>query len=126
MDTKNQSAEADRQAAFEELLALQKKLVRQSRMSSVINLVLGIVVILCLALLIPQARAEIGHIESSLTEIDALVEDAGTLIDSANTMVTDNTEAVTETVQKLNEVDFEGLNEAIGNLNDAIAPTRLI
>ena len=122
MNTNNAMTERERQSVLEELLREQKKLVFQTRFSAAVNLVLGIVVILCLALLIPQARADLGHIESSLTEIDALTADARTLIDNANTMVTDNTEAVTETVQKLNEVDFEGLNEAIGNLNDAIAP----
>jgi hypothetical protein len=37
-------------------------------------------------------------------------------------MVENNTEAITETVQKLNNVDFETLNNAIKNLNDAIEP----
>ncbi len=122
MDTRNYKTESDRDAVLGELLAQQKKLVFQARLSGAVNLVLGIAVVLCLVLLLPRARAELTHIESSLTAVDALVADAEVLIENANTMVTDNTEAVTETVQKLNEVDFDGLNDAIGNLNDAIAP----
>ena len=60
--------------------------------------------------------------QASLAEVDALIGEAGTLINNTNSMVETNTDAVTDTIQKLNEVDFEGLNSAIQNLNDVVEP----
>jgi hypothetical protein len=110
--------ERAREQLLNELIDNQKKLVRQARFTSVINLIIGIVLIAALVTVIPRVR----RVETSLTEIDQLVEDAGVLIENTNTMVTDNTDAVAETVQKLNDVDFETLNTAIDNLNTAIEP----
>ena len=88
----------------------------------------------------PKVLAVINHVQESLTQVDELVADASTLIqdstdqinalvgdatiliDNANTMILDNTDAVSETVRKLNAVDFERLNKAIQDLDDAIQP----
>ena len=104
-----------------EFLDCQKKLLRQSRISLIMNIVLALALIAALAVLVPQARAELDHAEASLTEIDRLVADTEELVGGANEMIAD-TGAVTEAVQKLNEVDFETLNDAINNLNNAISP----
>ena len=122
----------NRDQILNELIENQRKLVRQARLTSAVNLIIGLVLIAALVTVIPRVR----HVETSLSEIDQLVEDAGVLIgntntmvedasvliENTNTMVTDNTDAVSEAVQKLNDVDFDTLNDAIENLNTAIEP----
>jgi len=107
---------------LEELILVQKKMLLHTKVTTVFNMVLCLVL---LAVIITTTRwisAKVEHVESSLTAIDQLVDDAGVLIENTNTMVTDNADTVAETVQKLNEVDIETLNEAIENLNTAIEP----
>ena len=73
--------------------------------------------------LLAYQKKEVRHTRiASLAEVDTLIGEAGTLINNTNSMVETNTDAVTDTIQKLNEVDFEGLNSAIQNLNDVVEP----
>ena len=119
-------------ALMEELVNNQKRLVLQTRIGLIVNGLLGLALVVVLAVMIPQlARAgkALTAVEQAAADAgtligntETMVADASVLIENANAMVTDNTEAVTETVQKLNEVDFEGLNEAIGKLNTAVTP----
>ena len=110
--------ERNREQLLSELIDNQKRLVRQAKLTTVVNILIGLVLVAALVLVIPRVR----RVETSLAEIDQLVADAGELIENTNTMVTDNTDAVAETVQKLNDVDFDTLNDAIENLNTAIEP----
>ncbi len=72
--------------------------------------------------LIAKADEAMTEIQGTTTKFNLVLDQASVLIDNANTMVENNTEAITETVQKLNKVDFDSLNNAIKNLNDAIEP----
>ena len=117
-------------------LDVQKKMLRMLRISYITNLVLVIALIAAAVILIPrtramservntlmeQAKSTMKNTADSLSKFNKLGEDAEELIKNANKMVADNAGAVTETVNKLNEVDFVTLNEAIQNLNTAIKP----
>ena len=121
---------------MEELIRLEKKELRFSRLTALAGLALAAVLLVAVAVLAPRAVALIEHMERSLSEIDTLAADAGTtlsktgdtiaevdkLVRNANTVVVDNTEAVNEAVTKLNNVDFDSLNEAIGGLATAVEP----
>lgn len=113
---------APRSGRLEELLNVQKKMLLHTRITTVFNMLLSVVLLVAVVMTIHWMSAKVEHVESSLTAIDQMVDDATVLIDNANTMVTDNADTVAETVEKLNEVDIEGLNEAIDNLNTAIQP----
>lgn len=120
----------------EELLQVQKKMLVHTRITMAVNTLLSLVLLVVIVVAIHWISTEADHVESSLAAIDQMVEDAGTLIantntivgdagiliENTNTMVTENADNVEETIQKLNEVDIEGLNDAIGNLNAAIQP----
>lgn len=105
-----------------ELLASQKKMIRLTRISFIVNIIFGVILIAAVLILVPQLRAELEHAENSLTQIDALAADAGVFIKNANSMITENTDEVAGAVQKLSETDIEGLNQAIENLNKAVEP----
>ena len=105
-----------------ELLASQKKMIRLTRISFIVNIIFGVILIAAVLILVPQLRAELEHAENSLTQIDALAADAGVFIKNANSMITENTDEVAGAVKKLSETDIEGLNQAIENLNKAVEP----
>lgn len=121
---------------MEELIGMQKRMLLHARITTLCSLALSLALLIAVVVSMRWIHEKIDHAESSLTAIDQLVEDAGArleaagalmdstgvLIDNANTMVTDNAVTVAETVEKLNEVDIEGLNEAIDSLNTAIEP----
>lgn len=67
--------------------------------------------------------------EESLSGLDTLAEKAGESLDgiddlvgNANQIVVDNSEALDETIAKMNEIDFEKLNQAIDDLAKVVAP----
>ena len=96
-------------AAVEKLLADQKKLLHRATIAIVAVLVLVGALLIAVLILAPRAAAVLQHMEDSLVEID-------TLVNNANSLVSDNTEAVGNAVNRINSVDFEGLNQGINNL----------
>ena len=105
----------DSRALLEELLRYQKKEVRHARLGTVISCLLIAALLLTVLIALPRAVTVLDHMEQSLQEIDTFVE-------SADRVVSDNSGAVTEALGKLNDVDFDTLNEAIQDLSDAVKP----
>ena len=42
--------------------------------------------------------------------------------ENMNSMLTDNSQSLTDAVDKMNNIDFDGLNKAIKDLQDAVGP----
>lgn len=98
----------------------------------------ALLAVVCLALLIamPRVIRTFDHMETVLTEVDALsvkadkaletanaaLESANSAADNANKLVEDNADAVSEAMEKFNSVDFEALNKAINDLADIVEP----
>ena len=61
-------------------------------------------------------------VPESLANINKLVTDTDKMMENVNGVLDENTDAVTDTVKKLNEIDFDSLNDAIKNLNDVVKP----
>jgi vacuolar-type H+-ATPase subunit I/STV1 len=72
--------------------------------------------------LIAESGSSIAKLNTVADDMDALIAQAGVLIENSNAMVENNTDAITETVNKLNNVDFEALNQAIHDLSAVIEP----
>ena len=107
---------------LEEVLKYQKKEVRHARLGSLISLVLVVAIVAAGVLLVPRALSLISLLETSLTDINKIVSDAGALISSTNTVVSGNAEAITDAVTKLNNIDFDTLNQAIRDFQQAVEP----
>ena len=107
--------ERNTEELLRQLLSYEKKQLRHTRLAAFVNILLVLAVLAALVLLVPRAL-------SSLAKVDRLAASAEELIGNANAMVTENTDAVNDTIQKLSEVDFDSLNAAIHDLEDAIRP----
>ena len=113
-------AAEDRHA--EELLAeslkYQKKAYRRAGITAFAHFLLIVTLLALLtaaALFAPRVISLVNHAEEALSAMDALIEEFDGL-------VSDNTDTLTDAIRKLDGIDFDRLNEAIGNLSDAVEP----
>ena len=59
---------------------------------------------------------------SSLDDIDTMTEDITTATNNLNELVSNNSVKLTDAVTSLSQIDFEGLNKAITDLQTAVGP----
>ena len=107
----------------------QKKQLFYTR---ILTVVLGAILasfIIALCIILPPAVRAINHIDDAVTEAADTLEKADKAIDGVNSMtgqVTDfietNSESVSESMKKLQDVDFDGLNKAISDLESVVSP----
>lgn len=119
-----------------EIKELTRKQVRWQRVSAafmmaILTIVLVVVVILLPGILytlrnIDQAANEVTEsmirVTESVDEADAAIAEIKTASQNLNELVSNNSDAITDSVSKLSEIDYEGLNKAIKDLQDAIGP----
>ncbi len=122
--------------ALNELLRLQKNEAKHARVTSILMAVLVGIFLVCAVIIVPKAVSILNdvnkittQVQGSLNKVDSELDNISTMVESitktsegVNTMVEENTEALTQTVQELTEIDFQGLNQAIQDLQDAIGP----
>lgn len=88
-----------------------------------------LVVFLTCIIVVPKAMTTLSHInnvsvkaENSLDEIDVMTKGITSATDSLNELVAGNSASLTEAVTSLSRIDFDGLNKAITDLQDAAGP----
>lgn len=64
----------------------------------------------------------ISDATASIEQIDGMVAEMTDASRNLNKLVDENAEPLTTAVQNLSDVDFEGLNKAITDLQDAVGP----
>ncbi|SFP81810.1 hypothetical protein SAMN04487928_1095 [Butyrivibrio proteoclasticus] len=106
----------------------KKKLFWQRIGTCCIAAITGIVLITML-IVIPQLEVTLDHINDTALEAQKSLNEANTMItsitkasDNFDSLVDKNGEGITNAVQSMAEIDFEGLNKAIKDLQDAVGP----
>ena len=110
------------QALLAESVYYQKKAVARGVVAVVAHVLLIVVLAAVLVsgiLLAPRVGRLLSQAEESLDEIGVILEDVRSVTSSAKTMFEEDAGSMKDAVDKLNEVDFGKLNEAIGNLSGA-------
>ena len=85
----------------------------------------GLFVLVCR--LMPQVQVLTTQMETVLTDLEIVTEqlagmDLGEMVRNVDELVTTSQAGVEETMAKLNSIDFDELNRAIGNLSDVVEP----
>lgn len=70
--------------------------------------------------LVSQLESVLGNLEVVTTDLAAV--DFETMVTGINSLVSTGQVSLEETVAKLNAIDFESLNKAIGNLSAVVEP----
>lgn len=112
-----------------QILATNKKQLFWQRIIGLMLVALVAVVITVAVILVPEATTTLKYIDDvalkeqeTLGQIDEVAESLIASSDNLNKLVDENAEELTTAVKSISEVDFEGLNKAIKDFQDAVGP----
>ena len=112
-----------------EMLKVDKKHLFWQRLSALAVVATFLVVLVVAMILVPQVTTTLGNInkvagdvEDALVDVDTMVLEMTDASKNLNQLVEDNSEALTEAVTNMSNIDFDGLNTAIKDLQDTVRP----
>ncbi|MBO5620793.1 MAG: hypothetical protein J6N21_14595 [Butyrivibrio sp.] len=113
----------------EKLLKLEKKQLFYHRISAVCFAGFLLLSIVTVGILVPKITTTLENInsvtqkvETSLGNIDDMATGITDATANLNKLVNDNATELTDAVEKLSQIDYEGLNQAIQDLEDTVGP----
>lgn len=125
-----------RQDTMEQLLKQTQEQLFYTRILAGAFFALFLVVFISAVILVPRVYVTLG-------QVDALMEEAGDTLEAANgaleevsemssqitgvstqleEFITENAQTLSDAATQISEIDFEGLNHAIQDLQDAVGP----
>ncbi len=112
-----------------EIRDLSKKRLFYQRISTGCMAATLLVVLAAAVIMVPRVSTTLEHInavavkaEDSLEKVDEMTASMDDASDHLTELVSANGEALSSAVKSLSEVDFDGLNKAIKDLQDAVGP----
>lgn len=113
----------------EKILKLEKKQLFYHRISAVCFAGFLLLSIVTVCILVPKITTTLENInsvtqkvETSLGNIDDMATGITDATANLNKLVNDNATELTDAVEKLSQIDYEGLNKAIHDLEDTVGP----
>ncbi|MCI7596664.1 MAG: hypothetical protein MSS92_10685 [Lachnospiraceae bacterium] len=80
------------------------------------------ILIVTLATLVPQISTTLDTANRALEDISYTASRVNEVFASVETLVEDSSTGVTEAIEKLNSINFEGLNQSIEDLGKVVSP----
>lgn len=117
--------EMQQTALMESLEKLQKKQLMYSRISAALILILVIGLLSVLPTVfktLTVAQETMGNMNTVLINANDTILKSQTTLDEVSGLVTSTQSELLDVANKLNSIDFEGLNKAIKDLGDVVAP----
>jgi len=119
-----------------ELIESQRKDALGQKITAVGSVALFAAVLLALIILVPRvmvllndvnaavknADTMISQVQGSIAELDKAVAYIDEMVTNANDLVVTNTDSLNDAVQKINNINFDELNKAIGDFSDTVEP----
>ena len=119
-----------------QILEADRKEVKYAKRASIFAFGLFVILLVAAVVIVPKVIETLTNIDTIVIQAGSTIEEAGTALDNINEMsgsitqtsenmnpmLTDNSESLTDAVEKMNNIDFEGLNQAISDLQDAVGP----
>ncbi|WP_026527353.1 hypothetical protein [Butyrivibrio sp. VCD2006] len=68
------------------------------------------------------AEDTLSNTNDLIAEMDKTAKELQGIGDNMNNLINENSEAITDSLDKMSKVDFDGLNKAIQDLQDAVGP----
>ena len=123
----SQTSESD--VLLQEIRNANKKTLFWQRISACSVFGVFLVFVIVVLILVPKVSNTLSNVDSVAKKAEATLEEADTMMadisgatDSLNGLVNDNAETLTKAVNDLAGIDFDGLNTAIQDLQDAVGP----
>lgn len=119
-----------------QILEADKKEVKYARRAAFFMTGIFVIFLVAAIIIVPKVIATLSYVNSTaiaandtLTQANEAIAGINTMTssitgtsDNMNSMLTDNSQALTDAVEKMNGIDFAGLNQAIQDLQDAVGP----
>ncbi len=112
-----------------EMLKVDKKHLFWQRLSALAVVATFLVVLIVALILVPQVELTLSNInqvandaQEAIGNVDTMVFEMTDASKNLNQLVGDNSEALTKAVTDMSNIDFEGLNKAIQDLQDTVGP----
>ncbi len=112
-----------------ELMKINKKTLFYQRISALCIVGIFLVAAISAYILVPKAKASLESVDGlaarAQASMDLLDEMSNSLIDTSenlNKLVDDNSTLISDTMTSISEIDFEGLNQAIKDLQETVGP----
>ena len=131
-DTENKEqnvTSANSEELLKEIRNLTKKKLFWQKISTCCIAAIAGIVLVTMVIVIPQLEATLNHINDTAIKAQDSLNEANTMITSIteasenfDSLVAKNGDGLTSAVESMSKIDFEGLNEAIKDLQDAIGP----
>ena len=122
--------------AVQELLDTAKKQLFYTRLTTCFVGIMAVAIVISLFVVVPKANHLLKNANSLLDDVKERVETLDETIDGVkamtdsitsvgnqlDTFIEQNSNSLQGVVQKMDSIDFEGLNQSIKNLGDVVEP----
>ena len=115
--------------ALEELIKISRKQLFYQKIGTLCLAGILVVVAIAVIILIPKVTITLDHInsvavkaEESLANVDTMAADVSNSAANFDKLLAENSKELTESIKEISEIDFDGLNKAIKDLQDAVGP----
>lgn len=130
---KQVQAQVTEQEVWGELLEKTKKQLLYTRVLAAAAVGMLLVMLLAAAVVVPKAAVALSQVsdvmirvqklaETAVTDIQKMSGEVTSVSQGLNEFVADNAQTLTEAAEDISQIDFEGLNNAIQDLQDAVSP----
>ena len=111
------------------LIQIAKKQLFFQRIMAICFVIMMLSVVIAVIRIVPQVEATLTHVnnvalkaQDSLTQADEMIDGLMKTTANLDQLVDDNAEDLTNAVKAISEIDFDGLNKAITDLQGAVGP----
>ena len=112
-----------------DLIKLIKKQLFYQRIGAACLVGMFLVILVAAVLMVPRVTTTLSHIndvaikaQESLDKMDAMTADISGSAQNFDKLLDENGQKLTDAVTSISEIDFQGLNDAIKDLQDAVGP----
>lgn len=131
-----ENEQKDSLALMEILVENSKKQLLYARIGAIAMAVLAAAFLICFVMIMPQTIAAIRNAnnimvqasetitlaEEAIASVTQMSDSITAMGENMDTFITENAEAVTGVMEKIEAIDFEGLNGAIKDLGEVVEP----
>ncbi len=99
-----------------------KKQLNMMRVLMVSMAAIVCILVVTLMILVPQITATLDNANRALGELSTTAAKVNEVFTSVQLLVEDSSAGVTQAIEKLNSINFEGLNQSIEDLGKVVSP----
>ncbi len=112
-----------------EMAQNSKKALIEQRITTFFAAIMLVIVVVAVAVLVPTTKDMVQHVDDLVVQADASLDQIDDTVSDINKMVSENEETINEAIkgldqamQAMNQIDLEGLNKSIQNLQKVVSP----